>query len=154
MTVGYSDECLFITDKATKVYIHSMDGSLVQIITSPEMSYTRDVALSPGGELLYVACNNGLVCLERDGRPVYTREAGGKLCTGVCVDESGCVVVCDHGSDRVVQVGEDGKVLVKLLGTSDGLRSPRSVCVDSIKMKMYVTSYNNNELLVADIVAK
>ncbi|XP_062567349.1 uncharacterized protein LOC134229617 [Saccostrea cucullata] len=75
---------------------------------------------------------NGVVVVKKSGqhRFSYTGQKSGFHSFGICTDVLGHILVCASDSNTVHLLDQDGRFLSLLLIQQQGLRNPRSVCVD------------------------
>ncbi|XP_062594055.1 tripartite motif-containing protein 2-like [Saccostrea cucullata] len=117
------------------------------------------------GQELYIAPHyiteniNGDICTSDHGRAVvvvnksgqhrfsYTGQKSGFCPFGICTDVLGHILVCDHYSDTVHLLDQDGQFLSLLLTHQQAVYGPRSVCVDD-EDNLYVGQDETNTLTV------
>ena len=66
---------------------------------------------------------------------------------GICTDGLGHILVCDNASDTVHLLDQDGRFLSVILSSQQGIKCPRSVCVDGGN-NLYVGQYLTNTIIV------
>uniref|UniRef100_K1QKY1 Tripartite motif-containing protein 2 n=1 Tax=Magallana gigas TaxID=29159 RepID=K1QKY1_MAGGI len=73
-----------------------------------------------------------VVVVDKSGqhRFSYTGQRSTIFPFGICTDVLGHILVCDHYSNTVHLLDQDGQFLSLLLTSQQGVKDPRSVCVD------------------------
>ncbi|XP_060586141.1 uncharacterized protein LOC132741893 [Ruditapes philippinarum] len=121
--LAYKDNKLFISDSRTALYIHDMNGILLQKITSDKQGNaifksTRGISVSSDGKMIYVADGNkGLIVLDIEGNYKTTITDPDFInLYGVCTDKRGNIFVCGWGQSKIVQINEKSAVKLGVLG--------------------------------------
>jgi DNA-binding beta-propeller fold protein YncE len=113
-----------------------------------------DMAVSPDGQLLYVACASGVRVLSRDGEELGA--LGGEVLDepyGVTLTPNGTVVVTDAGAHEVMVLTQAGEVAARW--GSKGLRRgelyrPAGVAVSGAG-ELYVIDHANHRGIITDL---
>ncbi|XP_061167599.1 protein PML-like [Saccostrea echinata] len=89
----------------------------------------------------------GVVVVNKSGqhRFSYTGQESGFDPYGICTDVLGHILVCDVISNTVHLLDQDGQFLSLLLTQQQGVKYPRSVCVDD-ENNLYVGQLSTNTL--------
>ena len=72
----------------------------------------------------------------------YTGQGSVFLPYGICTDVLGHILVCDHVSETVHLLDQDGGFLSVILSEQQGIERPRGVCVDD-ENNLYVGQLYN-----------
>ncbi|XP_062619554.1 uncharacterized protein LOC134281104 [Saccostrea cucullata] len=101
------------------------------------------------GDICTSDINKGVVVVNKSGqyRFSYTGQKSEFRPYGICTDVLGHILVCDSISDTVHLLDQDGHFLSLLLTQQQGVKYPRSVCVDD-ENNLYVGQYDTNKLTV------
>ncbi|XP_062621401.1 tripartite motif-containing protein 2-like [Saccostrea cucullata] len=93
--------------------------------------------------------NRAVVVVNKSGqhRFSYTGQGSEFDPFGICTDILGHILVCDYVSETVHLLDQDGQFLSLLLTQQQGVRRPRSVCVDD-ENNLYVGQFKTNTLTV------
>eukprot|EP00105_Crassostrea_gigas_P008277 XP_011422787.1 PREDICTED: uncharacterized protein LOC105325102 [Crassostrea gigas] len=101
------------------------------------------------GDVCVSDYNNGVVVVDKSGqhRFSYTGQGSGFRPYGICTDVLGNILVCDRISNTVDLLDQDGQFLSLLLTSQQGVKRPRSVCVDD-ENNLWVGQGNTNTVTV------
>ncbi|XP_061167597.1 uncharacterized protein LOC133176495 [Saccostrea echinata] len=103
------------------------------------------------GDICTSDYNNGVVVVNKSGqhRFSYTGQKSEFWPYGICTDVLGHILVCDgyFCSNTVHLLDQDGQFLSLLLTQQQGVKYPRSVCVDD-ENNLYVGQRNTNTVTV------
>ncbi|XP_062591641.1 E3 ubiquitin-protein ligase Trim36-like [Saccostrea cucullata] len=102
----------------------------------------RDVCTSDLNKMAVVVVNK-----SGQHRFSYTGQESEFHPYGICTDVLGHILVCDDVSNTVHLLDQDGQFLSLLLTQQQGVKYPRSVCVDD-ENNLYVGQNNTNTLTV------
>lgn len=147
------DQKLFIADDSKTMYIHDMQGKVLQKLStdtsgSHVFKAIRQIAVSEAGDKVFVADNEcGLITTDGQGNYLSTHAEFKDLgCQGVCTDNWN-VFVAGWRSNSIVQIGHD----FKMLGELAKLQQPLSICFDHHKKWLFVTQNSNNNITVLEL---
>ncbi|KAH3882166.1 hypothetical protein DPMN_006097 [Dreissena polymorpha] len=138
----------------TALYKFTLSGKLVcRVYEDSSANLTVEkCAVSPTGDRLYIISRyqNKLLTLARDGTLLATyTDPALRVPSGLHVTPAGQVLVCEWGSNTVLQVGREGESKLATLATrEDGVRRPWSVCYSSTTSSIIVGLYGDNNILV------
>ncbi|XP_052677261.1 uncharacterized protein LOC128158448 [Crassostrea angulata] len=126
------------TDEEGKVIRYNKTGTEIQNIQRDNKgqglySYPHFITENINGDVCVSDCTNAaVVVVDKSGqhRFSYTGQGSGILPFGICTDVLGHILVCDVNSDTVHLLDQDGQFLSLLLTPQQGVKLPRSVCVD------------------------
>ncbi|XP_062595588.1 RING finger protein 207-like [Saccostrea cucullata] len=92
---------------------------------------------------------NEVVVMNKSGhdRFSYTGQKSGFRPYGICTNVLGHILVCDGFSDTVHLLDQDGQFLSLLITKQQGVKTPRSVCVDD-ENNLYLGQGDTNTLTV------
>ncbi|XP_062566308.1 tripartite motif-containing protein 2-like [Saccostrea cucullata] len=114
-------------------------------------SNPRYITENINGDICTSDYGKGVVVVNKSGqhRFSYTGQGSRFRPYGICTDVLGHILVCDGyvSSNTVHLLDQDGQFLSILLTQQQGVRSPRSVCVDD-ENNLYVGQYGTNTLTV------
>ncbi|XP_045196107.1 uncharacterized protein LOC123551320 [Mercenaria mercenaria] len=154
--IGYTDDKLYITDAYKSLHIHDMTGKMLQTVTQDNagqglFSNSRNVAVSDADDKVFVANGvEGLVIIDGQGHHCQTfTDSELKVASGVCTDRRGNMFVSGYGSNNVIQIGRDGKKMVVVANSSDGLDGPESVCFDASQCRLLITQHNDTVKVIS-----
>ncbi|XP_062612893.1 uncharacterized protein LOC134274637, partial [Saccostrea cucullata] len=93
---------------------------------------------------------------DNDGQGLfsYTGQKSEFCPYGICTDVLGHILVCDTESKSVHLLDQDGRFLSLLLTQQQGVRYPRSVCVDDENNYVYVGQYYSRKLTVTKLLKR
>ncbi|XP_053396827.1 uncharacterized protein LOC128556286 [Mercenaria mercenaria] len=152
--IAYKGDKLYITDYGKSLYIYDMTGKVSKNITGNSLfQWSRHIAFSGTGKETFVTCQaKGLINLDVNARHTNTYTASELLVTtGVCSDGRGNLFVCGHGSNNVVQIGQDGNKFGEIVKSSNGLKSPQSLCFNQRTSTLVVTQSDSNIVKLFDL---
>ncbi|XP_065938125.1 E3 ubiquitin-protein ligase TRIM71 [Magallana gigas] len=88
--------------------------------------------------------NGAVVVVDKSGQHRFSYRGQGSVFTpyGICTDVLGHILVCDSISETVHLLDQDGQFLSLLLTPQQGIKYPRSVCVDDEKNMWIGVLYN------------
>ncbi|XP_053390780.1 uncharacterized protein LOC128553631 isoform X1 [Mercenaria mercenaria] len=155
--IAYKGDKLYITDYGKSLYIYDMTGNLLQKVSqnitgNSLFQWSRHIAFSDTGKETFVTCQaKGLINLDVNARHtnIYTASEL-SITTGVCSDGRGNLSVCGHGSNSVVQIGQDGNKIGEIVKSSNGLKSPQSLCFDQRTSTLVVTQTDSDIVKLFD----
>jgi hypothetical protein len=151
--IAHADGKLFITDEKKAVYIHDLNGHELHKITTDSAGAdiflrANHVCISASGDQVLVADKgNGLISLNIKENYLFTIKD--KLCRGsfdVCSDQTN-VFVCGYNSNNIIQIGPGNRVL----GEIAKVKYPTSVCYDSHKGRLIVSSFDSNTIEIFEL---
>ncbi|XP_062616521.1 uncharacterized protein LOC134278216 [Saccostrea cucullata] len=101
------------------------------------------------GDICTSTLNKGVVVVNKSGqhRFSYTGQGSEFYPHGICTDVLGHILVCDGYSKTVDLLDQDGQFLSLLLTQQQGVKYPRSVCVDD-ENNLYVGQDYTNTLTI------
>ncbi|XP_052676639.1 uncharacterized protein LOC128158010 [Crassostrea angulata] len=101
------------------------------------------------GDVCVSNFGNAVVVVDKSGqhRFSYTGQGSEFNPFGICTDVLGHILVCDEISKTVDLLDQDGQLLSLLLPPQQGVKCPRSVCVDD-ENNLWVGQRNTNTVTV------
>lgn len=153
--IAYCGENLFVTDTSKQVYIYTMDGSLVENISTNEFgqdlfSRTRHITACKGGQEIWVAdMDNGVLIIDTKTKQVV-RSARDAVtgAFGICMKGGEGMFVCGYTSNNVCYISTESRPGSMLLGAKDGIKQPRSLCYNAFNKTLAISQAVSNELLI------
>ncbi|XP_034308327.2 tripartite motif-containing protein 3-like [Magallana gigas] len=125
------------TDEEGKVTRYNKTGTEIQNIQRDNKgqglySCPHYITENINGDVCVSDYNNGVVVVDKSGqhRFSYTCQGSGLNPYGICTDVLGHILVCETYSNTVHLLDQDGQFLSLLLTPQQGIKRPRSVCVD------------------------
>ncbi|XP_052677880.1 protein wech-like [Crassostrea angulata] len=139
------------TDEEAKVTRYNKTGTEIQNIQRDNKgqalcvySYPHHITENINGDVCVSDYNNAVVVVDKSGqhRFSYTGKRSEFDPYGICTDVLGHILVCDDISKTVHLLDQDGQFLSLLLPPQQGIKYPRSVCVDDEK-NMWIGEFYN-----------
>lgn len=137
------------------VGIFTDDGVLQRQITVDQVANLRHAVVLDTGQL--VICHGilqhqaGVSIVDADGHVLRTLPADDDSQLGwpthVAVDRRGFVYVADYSDKRVLQLESDLTYITDIVGYDDGVRNPRSICMDSARPRLYIAESSGSVLV-------
>ncbi|XP_045182805.2 uncharacterized protein LOC123541411 [Mercenaria mercenaria] len=153
--IAYNKDKLYITDASLSLYIHDMAGNLLQRVSKNStgnslFTYSRDICFSDNRDKMFVVdSTDRIINLDNRGKHTDTYTDSDLVeCTGVDTDRRGNIFACGHGSNNIVQIGEDGKKKGVIATASDGLVNPVSICFDPKQSVLFVTQARDDKIKI------
>ncbi|XP_060565229.1 uncharacterized protein LOC132724392 isoform X3 [Ruditapes philippinarum] len=154
--LAYKDNKLFISDQNAALYIHDMNGTLLQTITTNKQgdaifSSNRHISVSSNGKMIYVAdLWKGLIVLDHEGNYKTTiTDPDLVSLQGVCTDKHGNIFVCGSGQSKIVQINENSGGKMGVLGD---VGNSRSASFNLQHNRLVVTIDNSDTIEVFDLL--
>ena len=120
-----------------RVVIYSMSGKVIKELDKELFRHPYRVAQNKVNNDLYISDPGAhkVLALDKDYRVRYEYTGQGDggyfIPRGLCTDNTGHVIITDHGNNTVHILDKDGQFLQYLLTREQGLRGPWSIDVDS-----------------------
>ncbi|XP_062595263.1 uncharacterized protein LOC134256600 [Saccostrea cucullata] len=141
-------------DREGKVIRYNKTGKELQNIQRNNKGrelyrYPQYITENINGDICTSDYFNGVVVVNKSGqhRFSYTGQKSRFWPFGICTDVLGHIMVCDSNSESVHLLDQDGQFLSLLLTQQQGVRRPRSVCVDD-ENNLYVGQRDTKTLTV------
>ena len=141
--------------ETSTVGIFTHAGVLQRRIAVDQVVNLRHAVLLGTGQL--VICHGclqhraGVSIVDAEGHLLKTlpAEADSQLVwpTHVAVDDRGFIYVVDYSDKRVLQLESDLTYISDIVGYDEGLRNPRSICLDSIRRRLYIAEAGGSVLV-------
>ena len=146
VSVSSDGHVIISFSETSTVGIFSHAGVLQRQIAVDDVVNLRHAVALDTGQLLVchgaVQYRAGVSIVDAEGHVVNTlpAETDSQLGwpTHVAVDHRGFIYVADYSDKRVLQLDSDLTYIADIVGFNEGLRNPRSICVDSLRRRLYV----------------
>lgn len=151
--IAYHSDTLYVTDEIPCLYVYTLSGELLQQCRYDRREFVIDICSiavnEKGTKLFAVGGDNCVIALDpKDGEILWgTKNAKSKLAIscGLCTDARGNVFVCGKDSCNVIQLSEDGEIVGEVVTADDGVIAPWSMCYDSTRNRLIVTTQEEND---------
>ncbi|XP_060573283.1 uncharacterized protein LOC132731173 [Ruditapes philippinarum] len=154
--LAYKDNKLFISDENTALYIHDMNGTMLQKTTTDKQgsaifSSNRHISVSSDGKMMYVTdLSKGLIVLDLEGNYKTTIiDPDFVSLQGVCTDKRGNIFVCGMGQSNIFQINENSGEKKGILGD---VCNSLSCSFDLKHNRLVITIYDSNTIEVYDLL--
>lgn len=112
-----------------------------EVLIPKRMAVNTDINRCPAD--IYVADEvNGVLCVTTNIHGIESRRflkhENLKSAVGICYAGRGQIIVCGYDSDNVMLFSDNGKVVTELLNKKQGIKNPKTVCLDQTGTKLMV----------------